>query len=154
AHPSRLRHDRACRSLGTGAGTSAATARRLDRRSPGGLPWRRGSRTDPESACDSAIGRRAGSRRRVRHRLTLGGGGLRKRGGSRVAVSLRPHARAWFGGFKPRLFATGLSVLAFTYFFLPPIIEAHGGKLWAESNRGPGAAFSFRLPAAGRPATA
>src|SRR2546430_9632470 len=28
------------------------------------------------------------------------------------------------------------------------IIEAHGGRLWAESNRGSGAIFSFRLPAA------
>jgi C4-dicarboxylate-specific signal transduction histidine kinase len=27
------------------------------------------------------------------------------------------------------------------------IIEAHGGRLWAESNCGPGATFSFRLPA-------
>ena len=27
------------------------------------------------------------------------------------------------------------------------IVEAHGGRLWAESNHGPGATFSFRLPA-------
>ena len=27
------------------------------------------------------------------------------------------------------------------------IIEAHGGRLWAESNNGPGATFAFRLPA-------
>jgi len=28
------------------------------------------------------------------------------------------------------------------------IIEAHGGRLWAQANRGPGATFSFALPPA------
>jgi K+-sensing histidine kinase KdpD len=27
------------------------------------------------------------------------------------------------------------------------IVEAHGGRLWAEANPGPGATFSFSLPA-------
>jgi len=31
------------------------------------------------------------------------------------------------------------------------IIEAHGGRLWADANPGPGATFSFRLLAAGAP---
>jgi hypothetical protein len=35
------------------------------------------------------------------------------------------------------------------------IIESHGGRLWAESNEGPGATFAFTVPAqSGAPAPA
>src|SRR2546425_2503618 len=42
---------------------------------------------------------------------------------------------------KPHRIGMGLAIS-------PSIIDAHGGWLWAESNQGPGATFSFRLRAA------
>ena len=34
------------------------------------------------------------------------------------------------------------------------IVDAHGGRLWAESSQGPGATFAFTLPVASVPTTA
>jgi C4-dicarboxylate-specific signal transduction histidine kinase len=43
---------------------------------------------------------------------------------------------------KPKGLGLGLSISR-------SILEAHGGRLWAEPNKGPGAAFQFTLPAVG-----
>ncbi len=61
-------------------------------------------------------------------------------------IGLEPgQAESVFDAFyttKPHGMGVGLAISR-------SIIEAHGGRLWAEANQGPGATFSFRLPAVG-----
>jgi hypothetical protein len=77
-------------------------------------------------------------------------------GGPRARISVRDrgvglgngHAERIFEAFyttKPQGMGLGLAISR-------SIVEAHGGRLWAEANEGPGATFSFSLAAAPRSA--
>jgi signal transduction histidine kinase len=78
--------------------------------------------------------------------------------GDRVRLSMRDSGIGFDGQDPDRLFEAfytskdggmgiGLSVSR-------TIIERHGGRLWAASNGGPGATFSFSLPRVGEAGTA
>lgn len=59
-------------------------------------------------------------------------------------IGLEPgHTDRLFQAFfttKPQGMGLGLAICR-------TVIESHGGRLWVESNHGPGATFSFSLPA-------
>jgi signal transduction histidine kinase len=86
-------------------------------------------------------------------RLLLIGTARDEAGGVRVAVQdsgigLKPDsAERLFRAFyttKPDGMGMGLSICS-------SIIQAHGGRVWASANAGPGASFQFTLPARAKP---
>ena len=90
----------------------------------------------------------AGERRRL---LTIGGQGDGLDGSPSVRISVQDlgsgieaenmeHLFEAFYSTKPQGMGMGLRISR-------SIVEAHGGRLWAAPNAGPGAAFFFALPA-------
>jgi signal transduction histidine kinase len=85
-------------------------------------------------------------------RLEIRGRPDQQNGTQAATISVQDHGIGLDAGQMERLFeafyttkAHGLGMgLAISH----SIIEAHGGRLWAEANPGPGATFSFSLPAA------
>src|SRR5437016_547399 len=69
-----------------------------------------------------------------------------------VRVSVRDRGVGLDPGQRERLFlafyTTKPSGMSLGLAISRSIIDAHGGRLWAEAHQGPGATFSFRLPAA------
>jgi PAS domain S-box-containing protein len=72
-------------------------------------------------------------------------------GHSGVRLSVTDRGIGLHGGETDRLFeafyTTKANGMGLGLAISRSIIEAHGGRLWAESNNGPGATFAFHLPA-------
>ena len=77
-------------------------------------------------------------------------------GSPAARISVQDHGIGLHPGQAERLFeafyTTKLHGMGLGLAISRSIIEAHGGRLWAESNRGSGANFSFRLPTVAAPA--
>jgi len=85
-------------------------------------------------------------------RLDIRGRPDRQDGTQAATISVRDHGIGLDAGQMERLFeafyTTKAHGMGMGLAISRSIIEAHGGRLWAEANPGPGATFSFRLPAA------
>lgn len=74
-------------------------------------------------------------------------------GGLAATISVRDHGVGFNGAQMERLFeafyTTKANGMGMGLAISRSIIEMHAGRLWAESNTGPGATFSFTVPAVG-----
>ena len=83
--------------------------------------------------------------------LIICGRSQRRDGISEACLSVQDAGTGFKPGEMERLFETFYTTKAhgmgMGLAISRSIIEAHGGRLWAEPNQGPGATFSFSLPA-------